>query len=359
MKHSFRAWAVAAALVFPVYAEAQAPDHIADALAAKPPRDYELVGTLTSDYSIPTGQIRSLAITVGKGGSGPYKSILVGQPDLSTHTIYRPADLAPFGQKAKLPIIAWANGGCANSSAQYRNFLSEIASHGFLVVAVGPLQNTLIQGAAAPRAESKLLISGIDWVIAENRRPDSPYYQKIDTAKIAMAGQSCGGVQALQESADSRIVTTAIWGSGIPSAPRSTTGPEPATPRTPLPGMPSDPLAVLSKLHGPVAFFYGGELAIEEAANEDFGLIDQVPVVVGRYQFPDRKLGAWDPAGWGLGHYPASFWEPDAGVFGVAGVAWFKWQLKGDNSAAALFSGSPSGLEKMDAKWSLKKKKID
>jgi len=51
--------------------------------------------------------------------------------------MYRPRDLTPFGKEAKLPIVLWANGGGIRSSAQFRDFLTEIASHGFLVVAIG------------------------------------------------------------------------------------------------------------------------------------------------------------------------------------------------------------------------------
>src|SRR3954469_22899604 len=66
------------------------------------------------------------------GGSGPYKAIVVGEPTLATHAIYRPKDLSPFGKDIKLPIVLWGNGGGANSSSTYTQFLSEIASHGFL-----------------------------------------------------------------------------------------------------------------------------------------------------------------------------------------------------------------------------------
>ena len=40
--------------------------------------------------------------------------------------------------KGKLPIIAWGNGGCANNGLSHRNFLMEIASHGYLAIAIGP-----------------------------------------------------------------------------------------------------------------------------------------------------------------------------------------------------------------------------
>ena len=71
-------------------------------------------------------------------GSGPYPAIIEGDPGVSGHTIYRPEDLSPFDQKNPLPIFARGNGACMNSNTMYAPFLAEIASHGFLVVAIGP-----------------------------------------------------------------------------------------------------------------------------------------------------------------------------------------------------------------------------
>jgi len=69
--------------------------------------------------------------TIEDGGTGPYKALMASDSKLPTHTIFRPNDLAAFGRKNKLPIVAWGNGACANSPWEHVNFLSEIASHGF------------------------------------------------------------------------------------------------------------------------------------------------------------------------------------------------------------------------------------
>ena len=71
-------------------------------------------------------------------GSGPYPAVIEGDPGVPGHTIYRPENLSAFSQKNSLPVVAWGNGGCANSSTFYAPFLAEIASQGFLVVAIGP-----------------------------------------------------------------------------------------------------------------------------------------------------------------------------------------------------------------------------
>ena len=75
---------------------------------------------------------------VEEGGSGPYKAIMMEEATLTTHTIFRPQDLSKFGKKNLLPVLVWGNGGCANSPSGHINFLNEVASQGFLIVAIGP-----------------------------------------------------------------------------------------------------------------------------------------------------------------------------------------------------------------------------
>ena len=45
---------------------------------------------------------------VEDGGTGPYKAIMVEEPSLEAHTIFRPADLSKFGKKNPLPILSSA-----------------------------------------------------------------------------------------------------------------------------------------------------------------------------------------------------------------------------------------------------------
>src|SRR6185503_7239256 len=107
--------------------------------------------------------------TVEDGGTGPYKAIAVSNSSISTHTIYRPKDLGAFGDKEKLPILAWGNGGCANSNATHQNYLSEIASHGYFIVAIGPLQAAgAPRGAGAGGPSGGTLLQAMDWATAQN-----------------------------------------------------------------------------------------------------------------------------------------------------------------------------------------------
>lgn len=266
--------------------------------------------------------------TVEDGGTGPYKALMLSETSLQTHTVFRPEDLSPFGPKAKLPIIAWGNGACANSPWEHVNFLSEVASHGFLVIAIGPMPQEGERGRG--RSESSQLIDAIDWAIAQNNDKNSPYYNKIDVSKIAVSGMSCGGLQTLEVAPDPRITTAVICNSGIIGNGGG------------MPGMPALTKDHLKKLHTPTLYLLGGKSDIAyENGMDDFNRIDHVPVYV---------------ANMDVGH-GGTYGQPHGGEFARVATAWYKWQLKGDKTAAKLFTGNPSGLSK-DSQWTVDKKNM-
>lgn len=321
---------------------------------------FELTGNVSFDISSKSGLVRSIAVTVGNGGNGPYKAIMLGDTTLCTHTIFRPSDLTPFGSKEKLPIVIWANGGCRNSAGEFRNFLSEIASNGFLILAIGPVNNTLTGGGEIETGttDSRLIQEGIDWAIAENGRKGSSYYNKVMTDKIAVMGQSCGGIQALDVLTDSRVTTLVIWNSGLFSTPpvipsSSNTGNAPAVPRMNLPNVPKSDLM---KLHCPIAYFVGGEFDMATInASDDFSRINKVPALLAKYDFSEKVKETGNKV---YGHYPATYREPNGGDFAIAGTAWLNWQLKGDKDAAGMFTGQ--NYELLNNKhWSVQKKNIE
>jgi hypothetical protein len=110
-------------------------------IQAQESRKFELTGQLNPDPAHITMFKRTIALSISDGGTGPYQSIMTGDTSLTTHTIFRPADLSVFGGTNKLPVLAYGNGGCMNSPDQVLEVLSEIASHGFLVIAIGPVKN--------------------------------------------------------------------------------------------------------------------------------------------------------------------------------------------------------------------------
>ena len=282
-------------------------------------------------------------------GTGPFPAVMEQDPGLRTHTIYRPKDLAGLGGQ-KLPVIAWGNGACVNNGSFYRNFLTEIASHGFLAVAIGPPQAPQAAGNAGaqpagrgaanagrgggPATKSSQLIDAIDWALAENGRKDSPYYGKLDASKIAVMGHSCGGIQALAVGGDARIKLIGNWSGGLFTTPPNGTGA----------AMENVPKEQLDKLHSPVFYISGDSTDIAFAnSNDDFKRITKVPA-----------FRAWKD---GIGH-GGTYNQPNGGEFGKVAVELLEWQLKGDQEAGKMFVGANCGLCQ-DPKWHVEKKGIN
>jgi dienelactone hydrolase len=291
-------------------------------------------------------------------GSGPYPAVIEGDPGVTGHTIYRPENISAFSKINALPVVAWGNGGCANSSTFYAPFLAEIASQGFLVVAIGPFTpgETPSRGGMGGGAgmgsgtKSAQLLEALDWAAAENKRKDSKYYQKLDPSKFAVFGHSCGGLQALEVSPDPRVSTVLVMDSGIfgPGGAPKMGAPKAGAPQGKMPpggmmmAMPAVGKEVLQKLHSPVIYIIGGEKDIAyPQAIDDFAKIDKVPVAMANLD---------------VGH-GGTYNQPNGGEFGKVAVSWLKWTLKKDETAGKMFSGESCGLCK-DDKWKFEKKKM-
>lgn len=266
---------------------------------------------------------------VEDGGTGPYNAIMLSEASLPTHTVFRPKDLTAFGNGNKLPIIAWGNGACANSPWEHVNFLSEVSSYGFLVVAIGPMPQEGEKGKG--KSVSSQLLDAINWAIAQNGDKKSPYYDKIDISKVSVSGMSCGGLQTLEVASDPRVSTVVVYNSGIFN-----------TPGNGISNMPNLTKENLKKIHTPTLYILGGEKDIAYANGmDDYRKINHVPVFV---------------ANMDVGH-GGTYSRPHGGEFAKVATAWYKWQLKGDSEAGKMFTGTPAGLSK-NSNWTVEKKNM-
>ena len=255
------------------------------------------------------------------GGTGAYKAIMKEVPGLKEHTVFCPQDLSQFDAQHPLPVLVWGNGACANSPFEHMNFLNEIASHGYLVLATGiiPMDDEWYKG---PMSRSEQQIESIDWAIAQNADPESPFYQKIDVKNICVSGMSCGGLQTLFNCADPRIKSLMICNSGLFNQQNAAQA---------VGGMPMPSKEKLKEIHTPIIYILGGKEDIAyENGMDDFHRISHVPACAVNY-----------PVGHG-----GTYREPHGGEFTVVALAWLDWQLKGLKQGEKMFKGKKCDLSK-------------
>lgn len=241
-------------------------------------------------------------------GTGPGRVVRLQPANLATHTLYWPANWT----KGTLPIVAWANdhaGSCSNSSLPYAAFLSEIASHGYFVVAVGnddidypqPEGLAVLSDGRPLRTQASALTKAVDWAVAENGRAGSAYRGKLDVAKIAYMGHGCGAGLALAAAADLRTTTAVLLNSWARLR---------SHPRKP-----------------PVAQFEG---EADDAAVIEAGTANIVHALTAEWPVLRAALE-------GVGHGGA-YARPDR-RWSQAVVAWLDWQLKGSVKAERALRG--------------------
>ena len=163
------------------------------------------------------------------------------------------------------------------------------------------------------------LVAAMDWIEAESKNRNSRFYGKVNVERVAAMGMSCGGLMSYGASSDPRVATVGIWNSGLFEDERNA--------------------AIYAGIHSSVIIVTGGESDIAYAnGKRDFEVMPaRVPVFYG--VLPS------------VGH-GGTYNQDNGGPFGVVAVAWLKWQLQGDTSAAGrgYFVGKDCGICK-DASW--------
>lgn len=258
---------------------------------------------------------------VDNGGSGPFKAIAIAEQSLPDFVVYRPDDINKAAKaEGLLPILVWANGGCMNSSIHHERFLTELASHGYIIVAIGHLQMTVEERVHQHTSDTKLL-EAIDWITAQANDKQSAYHNKVDLNKIAAAGHSCGGAQTLRVAADSRIKTYMMFNAGMGNM-----------------TMAGASTKSLDELHGRIIYIVGGESDIAtNNAFMDYDRIDKVPVV-----FANLLKG---------GH-GGTFAEEFGGSYSRITRDWLDWQFKGKDKSDVFLKGDLSNYPG----WTVKSK---
>ena len=268
------------------------------------------------------------------GGSGPFKAVAVREKTLSDFVVYRPMNLDAamnvgqrglFGRgevkREQLPVLIFCNGGCMDTSIGYENMLTEVASHGYVVVAIGELQ-MMAQHEKDQHTPSSMVQKALDWICQRAADPASPYYNKVDTTRMAAAGHSCGGAQVLANAADTRLNTYLILNAGMGKM-----------------TMADASALSLKQLHGPILYLVGGTTDVAwQNAQMDYEAIKKVPVVLA----DNTQSG-----------HGGTYEQPLGGSNARMVRAWLDWQLKGKSEPEALFLQSDlTGYDQ----WTIKHK---
>ena len=230
-------------------------------------------------------------------------------------------DAAVAREKGALPVLVFANGGCMDTSIGYENMLTDLASYGYVCVAIGQLQ-MFAQHEKEQHTPSTMVADALNWISKQAADPASPYYGKIDANRIAAAGHSCGGAQVLANAADKRLKTYLILNAGMGKM-----------------EMADASAASLKNLHAPILYIVGGKSDVAwENAQMDYEAIKRVGVVLA----DNTKSG-----------HGGTYNQPNGGDNARMVRSWLDWQLKGKTDLQTVFlQEQPEGYDG----WTMKHK---
>lgn len=229
--------------------------------------------------------------------TGPFTlATKTGAGPTSNATVFYPRELGENG--IKHPVVTWGNGAGQYGTSFYRAITTHVATHGFVVYTS--------YGSTDQGTELK---EGLDWMIAENDRNGSEFYQKLDTTRTASMGHSQGSIATFNFSSDPRLTTTIHLSGG--------TNPDIANGHESLPG-----------LHAPVMFICG-----ENIPGGDGLMVGDTASEWCQYDFENVKVPVWFAVITGASHITAP------GQTSGALVAWLRWRLTGDTNIKKQFVG--------------------
>ena len=310
---------------------------------------------------------------IENGGTGEYKSAAIGDASLPTHMIYRPLDLKGYvAANGKIPVLLYANGACANNSLEMSRLLSEVASYGYLILAIGPYEDMpderfyeqwkgVVRGwypetkpvaimgngeRLTPYTEAELAAQAAEReaaqkaaaAAAKNNRnkknaepapaPFRTYARQLLEALDWLTDQNANPESEYYHLVD--LEKVAAMGQSCGGAQVLAVAHDPRIKTCMIfnsgigeMSMSGASKGSLANLHTPMLYINGGTADVAfENANGDWGRIaDDIPVV---------KISTLD------GHH-GTYYEKNAGAFAVVARMWLNWQLKGKTADSALF----------------------
>jgi hypothetical protein len=238
-------------------------------------------------------------IEIEYAARGPFETSRSSIPGFE---LFYPSEMADGEHR----IITWGN-GTFTVPAFYQEFLDHLASHGFVVIA----------STSTMTGSGREMLEGVDWLIEENGREGSIFFEKLDTDHIGATGHSQGGGGTINAGTDPRITCTA--------------------PIEPTPGK-------VLELKGPMFLVAGSEDWIVPASWVTASTYDPalVPTIYGIAQGADHLTPLMD-----------------AGMMRGYLTAWFCAELLGREEAREAFFGDGPACEICNnPNWSVMRKNL-
>ncbi|MGH7439766.1 MAG: chlorophyllase/cutinase-like alpha/beta fold protein [Polyangiaceae bacterium] len=215
--------------------------------------------------------------------------------DHSLYTIFRPACMK---DGETYPVITWANGTCGETQG-YAPLLSTVASHGYVIIASNSTWT-----ATAPT--DKVQLRALDYAKYLNEDSSSVLYQRLNLDEIGAMGHSQGAQATATASSDPRIKAVMFFSGGTSN-------------------------------HQPFVYI---------SADRDIG--GTTPGSLADASAAATQPGAWlyyhqvlETGGTSTGHLVLM--EQPERVLDMT-IAWWDYQLKGDQTAKKMFVGDGCGL---------------
>ena len=215
--------------------------------------------------------------------------------DYSLYTIFRPACFKP-GEK--YPVITWANGTCGEV-AGYSPLLTTIASYGYIIIASNSTWT-----ATAPT--NNVQLRALDYAKALNEDPDSIFHDRLDLDHVGAMGHSQGAMATANADGDPRVKAVIFWNAGTSN---------------------EKPFLNVS-----------GERDVFPSTPDSMASGVDAATQPGAWVYHHKVL---QTGGGSTGHL-VLMEQPDRVI--ELSLAWWDWQLKGDEQAKKMFVGDDCGL---------------
>jgi len=294
------------------------------------------------------GSLAILSFVASAAGQGI--EVYSGKADgLSQHTIYMPKT------SGKVPVLVWGSGGCMrDGGSQHGPALREAAAHGVMIISMGNLGKGKMGGfggmgkmggkgglgkmggkgkggglARRQLGKGKGAMGGMG---SDTRLHDEAFkwieqnagkgkYANVDKSRVAVAGQSCGGVESYNVAKNPLVKVIGIFNSGM---------------------FATSPL--VTNLRKPVFYFLGGssDIAYKNGERDFKELPKTTPTWKGNLP---------------VGHM-ATYMQAKGGKFGTAMWKWLDWTLRGNSNSSTFFTGDGPGSAKADG-WSVERRALN